>query len=221
MNFEVAMTSGVNSQAAKHLLQHYKGDNSQEDLCFALWRPSQGNDRVTGLLYKIIVPFDNERNLHGNASFEPGYLARVIKMARQEGAGIAFMHSHPGEGWQITSSADTIAERDVLAYPAGATGLPLIGMTLGSDGYWSARFWNRNKGQIDAHRCGKVRVVGRDIYGIHFDDEVLPPPSRREVLRRTYDSWGEEAQQKMSRLRVGIVGLGSVGCIVAYQQLPE
>ena len=43
----------------------------------------------------------------------------------------------------------------------------------------------------------------------------MPPPARREVLKRTIDSWGEVAQRDIARLRVGIVGLGSVGCIVA------
>ena len=42
-----------------------------------------------------------------------------------------------------------------------------------------------------------------------------PPPERREVLKRTIDTWGKEAQQNIARLKVGIVGLGSVGCIVA------
>ena len=49
----------------------------------------------------------------------------------------------------------------------------------------------------------------------YFDDKLAPPPARREVLKRTVDSWGSAAQNDLARLNVGIVGLGSVGCIVA------
>ena len=38
---------------------------------------------------------------------------------------------------------------------------------------------------------------------------------RRNILRGTFDTWGRESQNTISRLTVGIVGLGSVGSIVA------
>ena len=215
MNFEVAMTAEVSSEASTHLLNHFKTGTRQEDLCFALWRPSTGSTRRTGIIFKIILPLEDERELHGNASFQPGYLARAIDMAVKEGVGVAFMHSHPGRGWQGMSCDDTLAERDVLAYPAGATGLPLIGLTIGADGYWSARFWEKLGGQMTKQQCNKVRIVGPDTCRHYFDDKLVPPPARKEMLKRTIDSWGEAAQNDLSRLNVGIVGLGSVGSIVA------
>jgi len=125
------------------------------------------------------------------------------------------MHSHPTPGWQGMSSADIKAERDVLAYPAGATGFPLVGLTIGTDGYWSARFWEKHKRQMRRKWCEKVRVVGSKSYKIDYNDNLVPAPLRRDILRRTFDTWGRESQNTISRLRVGIVGLGSVGCVVA------
>ncbi len=215
MNFEVAMTMEVCMQARSHLLQHFDQGEDQEDLCFALWRPSTGSKRRTGLIYRVILPEAEERELHGNASFQPGYLGRVVDLARHENAGLAFMHSHPSYGWQGMSGADVEAERDVLAYPTGATGLPLLGLTAAADGYWSARFWERVEGEMTRRECEKVRVVGADSYVPYFDDKIVPPPERRDALKRTIDTWGEEAQQNIARLKIGIVGLGSVGCIVA------
>ena len=113
------------------------------------------------------------------------------------------------------SDTDVLAERDVLAYPAGATGLPLVGLTIGTDGYWSARVWERQDTQMQRRWCAKVRVVGPQIYKIYFNDSIASPPPRREILKRTFDTWGKEPQDSIARLRVGIVGLGSVGCIVA------
>ena len=45
MRFEVALTAEADATASEHLLQHYKSDILQEDLCFALWRPSTGKLR--------------------------------------------------------------------------------------------------------------------------------------------------------------------------------
>ena len=215
MTFDVAFTEEAWSKSSEHLLQHFRRQVTQEDLCFALWRPSTGEQRRTALIDEIILPKPNERDLHGNASFQPAYLARAIGIAREKNVGLAFMHSHPGSGWQSMSSADIVAERDVLAYPAGATGLPLVGLTIGGDGYWSARFWERHGGEMQRHWCDKVRIVGTNSYRINFNDHEMPPPSRREILRRTFDTWGTQSQNEIARMKVGIVGLGSVGCIVA------
>ena len=209
------MTAEVSTGARAHLLQHYRDGVSQEDLCFALWRPSTGNKRRTGIVFHVILPEENERRLHGNVSFRPGYLARSIELARREGVGLAFMHSHPADGWQAMSNDDVLAERDILAYPAGATGLPLVGLTVGADGYWSARFWEKLHGQMIRQECTKVRIVGPETCQYYFDDVLAPPPPRRPALERTFDSWGEDAQRNIARLRVGIVGLGSVGSMVA------
>ena len=215
MSFEVVFTAKADSASREHLLQHYWRNKYQEDLCFALWQPSTGKFRRAALIDEVILPRKGERTLHGNASFEPGYLVRAVESARTKNAGLAFMHSHPNPGWQGMSSTDVEAERDVLAYPAGATSLPLVGLTVGSDGYWSARFWEREGGQMRRHWCEKVRIVGPQSYNVYFNDALTPPPPRRDILRRTFDTWGRETQRTISRLKVGIVGLGSVGCIVA------
>ena len=212
MRFDVALTSEAHLTSTQHLLQHYRSEALQEDLCFALWRPSTGRERLTALIDEVILPEDGERLLHGNASFQPGYLARALALARKKQAGIAFMHSHPGPGWQGMSDADIEAERDVLAYPAGATGFPLVGLTVGVDGQWSARFWERQGAHMRRRWCEKTRLVGTDLYQLHFNDELVPAPARRETLQRTFDTWGSTTQNTIARLHVGIVGLGSVGC---------
>ena len=215
MIFEAVLTAEANVTATKHLLQHYENHSFQEDLCFALWRPSTGSKRVTALVNEILLPQLGERTLHGNASFEPAYLARAVKTAREQNAGLAFMHSHPGPGWQGMSDADVRAERDVLAYPAGATALPLVGMTVGVDGYWSARFWKRDNRSMNRYWCEKVRLPGPRTYKVYYNDNLMPIPRRKTILRRTFDTWGERSQNTISRLKVGIVGLGSVGAIIA------
>ena len=194
MRYEAAFTHEASSTALGHLLQHFRQDTQQEDLCFGLWRPSTGQRRLTALIYQIILPEPGERSLHGNTSFNSEYMGRAVAEARKQGAGLAFMHSHPNPGWQPLSRADWRAEQDVIAYPAGATKLPLVGLTVGNDGTWSARFWSRTDGRMRLKWCDKVRTLAPKSYSLSFNDTALPPQPKREMLKRTYDSWGQKTR---------------------------
>ena len=208
----VAMTQEVDGQARAHLL---RGDR-QEDICFALWRGSRGATRNTVLVERLILPRDGERNVHGNASFEPRYLERAIAEAAASGAGLTLMHSHPlGRGWQGMSRDDVAAEQGNAGAVFGATNLPLVGLTLAGDGAWSARFWQRTAPRTyPVAWCATVRVVG-DSLRASFMDELAPIPKSTEEQVRTVSAWGEESQAHMVRLRVGVIGAGSVGGPVA------
>jgi hypothetical protein len=114
------------------------------------------------------------------------------------------------------SADDVIAERDRLAAAvAGRTGLPLVGLTWGTDGAWSARFWARQSARgFVRYEAASVRVVGRYLR-LTFHPILLPPPPASESQVATVSVWGEIRQADLARVRVGIVGLGSVGSIVA------
>lgn len=214
MRFEAALPEPLAEEAKNHLLGWFRRDERQEDLCFALWNPSTGTFRTTGVITELLLPLDGERNLHGNVSFEPHYLGRVVRRACQTNMGVAFMHSHPSLGWQAMSKADVLAERERIAPPSRAAGLPLLGLTVGTDGVWSARFWSWNGKEYSRTDCDKVRVVGQGIH-VSANPYHIPPSSRSIRLRRTLDTWGPERQATLASLRIGIVGLGSVGSVIA------
>lgn len=207
----VAMTEAVDAELRGHLLRA----DRQEDLAFALWTPSSGVTRESALLHTVVPPLRGDRQVHGNVSFNRAYVERVTALAAREKCGVAFLHSHPGPGWQHMSPDDVAAETK-LAGPVGAiTGLPLIGLTTGSDGTWSARAWQRTgPGRYERSWCRSVRVVGVRLRA-DFADHLAPAPGFREMFRRTVTVWGEAEHANLARLRVGIVGLGSVGSIVA------
>jgi len=209
--YSVAISESAQRIAFEHLIR----PDGQEDLCFALWYPSDGQRRSTALIHRIVLPGSGERSVHGNASFNPRFLERVISEAIQAGAGIAFMHSHLSPGWQGMSPDDVRAEESICAAVFSAAGLPLVGLTMGTDGAWSARFWIKT-GRKKYHRfwCGQARVVGKAL-SVTYMDKLLPPPRFKKELTRTVSAWGNTAQAKLARLRFGIVGVGSVGSIVA------
>ena len=215
MKREVVLLGQAAQEAKDHLLRHYHEGREQEELCFALWRQSTGTTRKTAIVYQILSPHRAERSLHGNASFEPHFLSRVIREAKSQGAGLAFLHSHPTRGWQGMSLDDEIAERDVISYPARVTKHPLVGLTIGRDGYWSARWWEQSGKEVRRFWCDKVRAVGRTVYEIHCRPDALTRNAWSGRLRRTEDSWGPLFQKSIETLNVGIVGIGSVGSIAA------
>ena len=214
MRYEAVFTEAVHRQTCDRLLEHVRAGCRQEALCFGLWRPGTGARRLSALVFDLVPSVDGEVALHGNASFEPHYLTRAVKAACSNKAGLVFMHNHFTAGWQDMSGPDVVAERDRIAPPSRATGFPLVGLTLGTDGAWSARFWSWDGKRFRRDWCEKVRVVGRRMQ-VTCNDTLLPPPRRRQVLKRTIDTWGETRQQDIARLRVGVVGVGSVGSLIA------
>lgn len=214
MIFEAVIPESLAEIAKDHLLASLRVEILQEDLCFALWRPSTGLRRMTGLITEILLPKEGERKRHGNVSFEAQYLVRATRRAFETNSGVAFMHSHPAEGWQDMSSTDVIAERDRIAPPVRATGLPLLGLTTGTDGVWSARFWEWNGRKYERKYCEKVRITGSSIQ-LCLNPRSTEPVKRSTRLRRTIDTWGLDHQTTIANLRIGIVGVGSVGTVVA------
>lgn len=209
-DLSVALQATLDRKLGEHL--HKPG--LQEDCAFAYWRPSEGATRYTAIVTEVVWPLPGDRTLQGNVAFLPEYLERVLG-AVPPGCGIAFMHGHLGPGWQGMSQDDVIAERDRLAGAvAGVTGLPLVGLTRGTDGAWGGRFWVRAAPRLYQRlEARTVRVVGRTLRStFHPGDAAVPPTA---ALGETATVWGSRAQQQLVRTRIGIVGLGSVGSMVA------
>lgn len=207
----VAFTEQLDKVLCAHLIR----DDSDEDLLFALYTPSEGEGRTTALLHTPVLPREGERQRHGNVSFNPAYLERVCQEALTGGYGIAFLHSHPHPGWQGMSDDDVRAETRMARPVHSVTGLPLVGLTVGSDGTWSARAWEHTgDGKFERRWCESVRVVGERL-STHFADFLVPAPTYRNLFKRTITVWGETNHHHMARLRIGSVGLGSVGSLVA------
>ena len=208
--FSVAFTESVDSELSNHFI-----DQQEEDLAFGLWLPSQGHKRFTAIISKIILPNDGDRNRHGNASFNSQYVHRILKTASTK-FGIVFLHSHFSPGWQDMSSDDIKAEHDILSSPvAGVTNLPLLGMTRGTDGSWSARFWLKKRAKnYERVWANSVRVVGKRLR-ITYHPKIINNFESSENQIATRSVWGKHNHALITNMHVGIIGLGSVGSVVA------
>lgn len=205
----VAMSTSVHNDLRRHLL---RGDG-QEDICLATYASSTGARRTSRVLTSVELPRDGERQVHGNATITGTYVLRVAAQAARENRGVAIVHSHPGgRGWQRMSAADVDAESAYAGLVKQLTGLPLLGMTLAGDQTWSARMWS------DGHPkwAGSVRRVGPTLY-MSWNDEIVPSLAVDATQARTISSWGERLHRDITRLRILVVGVGSVGLEIAQR----
>lgn len=207
----VAMTGEISRAFAAHLLRA----DGQEDVCLAVYQPSTGVQRSTALVTELILPERNERRVHGNASFTGDYVVRAAMRAAAQGGGVVVLHSHPGgTGWQSMSILDADAERSYAYLAHEMTGHELVGLTLaGSDHTWSARSWTAAG---VPRLCESVRVVGEQLV-VSWNSELRPAPRIRDTQVRTVSGWGRRTQDDIARLRVLVVGAGSVGLEVAIR----
>lgn len=207
-----ALTDRCHDELRRHLLRR----DHQEDLCFAIWRPSRGTRRTTALLGELVLPRPGERHVHGTASFETAYFLRAADIARAAGGGLAFLHSHPaGSGWQDMSAPDRDTESRHAPRARAIAGLPLVGLTMAGDGRLSARFWERTaRSEYERRDCECVRVLGEQLK-TSFHPRLRSKPLATNLQARTVSAWGDDAQADLARLRIGVVGAGSVGAMVA------
>ena len=217
-SYSIAWRSEVEGVARRHLLQHYQEGRQQEDIALATWFPADGATRRTAVIDEILLPGDGERLLKGNVRMTRDFLRRGRSRALSKGAGMAVMHSHPVPGWQRMSPDDIVMESRSVSNPARATGLPALGLTVGTDGTWSARFWLRRGTSYKREWCSSIRTVSPE--QLLFQNKPRTAaheegPGSSDRFRRSREAWGTAGQELLSRLTVGIVGLGSVGALTA------
>jgi hypothetical protein len=187
----------------------------QEQLRLFYWRPSIGEKRYTAIIDpEIPVPTERELIETGNVSFTDDYLMRVLAAA-PNGSGLGLVHNHFGPGWQSLSRDDARTESQHLAPVAcAARGLPLVGMTVAADGILSGRFWDMENGKIKKHEVDRIKVVGKRFIQFHRPG-TTPVVDKANNRIATLSVWGESKQAQLESFRIGIVGLGSVGSMVA------
>ena len=211
MRYSVAMTGEVEAAMREHLIR----DDCQEDVLAATYTFSTGNERTTAVIRSVILPGNGDRLVHGNASFTSAYVIRAATEAKARGEGLVLLHSHPGgSGWQQLSGMDHDTESEYERVARGFTKMPLLGMTLaGRDTAWSARLWfDRTKPTW----AESVRSVSPK-FSVTWNNALRPVPAVTASQVRTVSSWGPRSQASISRLRVLVVGCGSVGLDVAQR----
>ncbi|MEA2875117.1 MAG: hypothetical protein QOF14_313 [Hyphomicrobiales bacterium] len=210
MRFSVTFTEDDYTALESHLAS----DASVEQAAFLICRPAQ-TDAELRLLVREVLPVEaadivEQSPVH--MKIAPRAYIRAMKRASENKSCMLFVHSHPN-GYPRHSSQDDSEEQKLFrtAYIRIRTPGAHGSLVLTQSGLASARVWLPN-GTTQA--IERVRIIGRRAR-FWFSDGVsgeVPTFFDRQVR-----AFGPDIQRLLSRLRVGVVGVGGTGSCVNEQ----
>ena len=145
------------------------------------------------------------------ARLRPDYVSKVVHRAREDGSGIVFAHSHPLLDEQTSNFSCTDDEGEVALADYLNVRLPEtdhVALLVGRQGVKVRR--------LATHELIELEEVGAyaRFYGSGKDNGCSP---YAEIFDRQVRAFGAAGQRILSRMRVGIVGLGGTGSVVALE----
>ena len=135
---------------------------------------------------------------------------RVAQRARDRGSSVIFVHSHVA-GPPVHSAQDDAEEPRLMAFlGARIAGVPHGSMVVCADATAAGRIWTG----AGWEQITPIRILG-DRFRFLFAG--LPPNVNVSLFDRQVRAFGENLQQLLAQLHVGIVGAGGTGSAVAEQ----
>lgn len=171
------------------------------------------SDSETRLLAREIIPVAKEHYLVREqlrlSIASPSY-ASAAKKAADENASLLFVHSHP-TGVPYFSEQDDREEPKLMEFFNSRLPNTLHGsLMIPSGGKPVARVWT----PVGWERVQRIRCIGKRF---RFWDDCVAEDEIPEFFDRQVRAFGPDAQRALSRLHVGIVGVGGTGSAVLEQ----
>lgn len=200
-------------------------DAPLESAAFVLARPARtttGGWRLIAYATLFVEPSEYGARSNVRADVSPDVVARAMQRARAERAAIVVVHTHTFAGPVEPSSRDREGEGPLLdAFRRRVPQVPHARLIIGLDAAHAALF------DID----GTERPLAVSSVGPTLRFEVLPhiaasepainavalPLSFHDVHDRQVRAFGVHGQLRLAFLRIGIVGVGGTGSVVAQQ----
>jgi molybdopterin-synthase adenylyltransferase len=139
------------------------------------------------------------------AELRPEFVAAVAQRARRSGESLVFVHSHPFDLNEF-SEVDNLGERTLAEFLAERTPGQLHAAMLVTPKATIAR-------RLGTTQTLEVAGIGESV---HWGD-IAAADARESIFDRQQRVFGALGQQRLHRLRVGIVGVGGTGSIVLEQ----
>lgn len=144
----------------------------------------------------------------------PNFLMPRLKRARNEGWSLVLAHTHPFENRAHFSNVDDAAEAETMPVIFSRTRAQSHGSLVLGIEEAAARLFSITAGVLDRHAASIVEI-GRDV---HFHSaSSMSPDTLLPRFDRNVRAFGAFGQSLLANLKVGIVGLGGIGSIVAEQ----
>jgi len=195
-------------------LEAHLAASTDEQASFLICRIAQ-TDNETRLLVRACIPVTGDDIIEQSPvhmKIAPRAYIRAMKRANDEKCCLVFVHSHPN-GYPDHSGQDDIEEEKLFrtAYTRIRTQGVHGSLVLTRDGFSSARVWLP---EGSSARIERIRIIGRRARFWFPKAGTVEVPS---FFDRQVRAFGPDIQRLLSRLRVGIVGVGGTGSCVLEQ----
>jgi len=198
----------------QHLL---RGTEADEEAAFVLCGSSTSKDRAALLVREIIPVPDRSMLSKGRAgiTIDPEFIAPLVKRCRLQGLGLIQAHSHPFSRHSTTfSGIDDAGEHSLFPRIQSRAPNSTLGALVFGQESFDGRIWP----------VGSSTSVPLD--AVMFADSLYENPTSNkdspdlqvdEKYDRQLRVLGNRAQERLSKIRVGIIGLGGTGSHVVQQ----
>jgi molybdopterin/thiamine biosynthesis adenylyltransferase len=226
----------VSGSDYKELVGYFQRDGNREKLAFCLAGLMESDRRVAFLVKKVILARPVDMKISSNVYLEaqPTFLCRVLSEAKRTGLHLIGIHNHPFcLGIPCFSHVDDDNDlREFLFLNEIMPQHRMVSVVVGNnDNYFQfdGRYWSREETAalpIHIFRVMDVPVV--EIPSRFYSQVAITrsslvqkgvlaslSPSFAEIYSRQVLALTMEFQKKLSQVRVGIVGCGGVGSVVA------
>lgn len=194
-------------------LQEAMRDRRDESAAIALAHVVRGaTPRLLVRELRLPTAESYQRRGAHEAELSPQFVADVVREARDAGMSTVFIHTHPFAAHGEFSPVDDAGEVHLLDFvqrrlPNGEH----AAIVLGRQTHSARRLGTRER--------ATTTVIGPSISTVTDGTDSVSQPSaaRAEVFDRQVLAFGESVQRRLARMRVGIVGLGGTGSVMAEQ----
>jgi molybdopterin/thiamine biosynthesis adenylyltransferase len=203
----LVFAAGDFTQLRNRLLE----DAPLESACFVLAKRAsvEGRNRFVVAEVLHLSPEDYLYRSHDRLELSAAVLANAAKRARLNDLSVFLTHSHPGARVVEASRVDRLGEK--LWVPAVAKRAPRHPhgrLIISEHGVSAAALSSDSEEPISVHEVGSQLHC----YGLDAADDIDHLRNDRQIR-----AFGVEGQHRLHQLRVGIVGLGGTGSVVAQQ----
>ncbi|MFC4553578.1 MULTISPECIES: HesA/MoeB/ThiF family protein [Halorussus] len=242
--FHLGMSEGAHEDIMEVLFEDPETKAEWERGVICVVTRSSGTERVSFLVHDVLKPDAGDVNYDGRVQFTADYRYEAVQKARNvgESAGLLYVHTHPNLANDETAQPNPsrgdldAAESDLFEDACKLGEEAPLGIAIVKD---DSREWRvlgyefdtpETAGQrenpayspdsVNVYEGDCVRVVGESL--TEYPTTVQTPgvegavaPVDEDAQESTVNIWGEEGQEQLNALRVGLVGLGGGGSILA------
>ena len=176
-------------------------------------RPGRGERALRFVAIKAEVAQDSDyiERSPVSAVLHPAFVARFLKIARDEKASIFLTHTHPTEQWPTFSTIDASGEKSIASTLYGrAPDGPHGSLVFGKEGF-AARVIDPQGSTVAT--VDRLLEVSSDIR-LH---QKRWQTAIDEMFDRNVRAFGAQGQQVLHALHVGVVGVGGTGSFVVEE----